>query len=52
MTKNTQNTFYFELLDPEKLANNTQNIFDENVDPKTVFFGGGHELRETPRTRF
>ena len=29
--------FYFELLDPEILTNNTQNILGENVDPKTVY---------------
>ena len=30
-----------ELLDPEIITNNTQNIFSEDVDPNTDFFGGG-----------
>ena len=43
--------FYFELLDPEILTNDTQNTFGENVDPKTVYVFLGHELREATRTR-
>ena len=44
--------FYFELLGPEILSNNTQNIFRENVDPKTVYTFLGHELREATGMRF
>ena len=44
--------FYFELLDPENLTSDMQNIFGENVDPKTVYTILGHKLRESTRMRF
>ena len=43
----------FELQDPEILTYNTENIFGENLDPKTVYiYFLEHELREATGMRF